>query len=54
MGLPAISLPCRFTQNRLPIGLQIAGPHWREDLVLRLAYAYTNEATKVAYYVEES
>ena len=39
-GLPAISVPCGFTESGLPIGLQIAGPHWREDLVLRLAYAY--------------
>jgi aspartyl-tRNA(Asn)/glutamyl-tRNA(Gln) amidotransferase subunit A len=39
-GLPAVSVPCGFTQGGLPIGLQIAGPHWREDLVLRLAYAY--------------
>jgi aspartyl-tRNA(Asn)/glutamyl-tRNA(Gln) amidotransferase subunit A len=39
-GLPAISVPCGFTEAGLPIGLQIAGPHWREDLVLRLAYAY--------------
>ena len=39
-GLPAISVPCGFTQAGLPIGLQIAGPPWREDLVLRLAYAY--------------
>ncbi len=39
-GLPAISLPCGFTQSGLPIGLQIAGPYWREDLVLQLAYAY--------------
>jgi aspartyl-tRNA(Asn)/glutamyl-tRNA(Gln) amidotransferase subunit A len=39
-GLPAISVPCGFTQGGLPIGLQIAGPHWREDLVLRLAHAY--------------
>ncbi len=39
-GLPAISVPCGFTQNGLPVGLQIAGSHWREDLVLRLAYAY--------------
>ena len=39
-GLPAISVPCGFTQSGLPLGLQIAGPHWREDLVLRLAYAY--------------
>src|ERR1017187_4788474 len=39
-GLPAISVPCGFTKGGLPIGLQIAGPHWREDLVLRLAHAY--------------
>lgn len=39
-GLPTISLPCGFTQSGLPIGLQIAGPHWRDDLVLRLAHAY--------------
>lgn len=39
-GLPAISLPCGSTKSGLPIGLQIAGPHWREDLVLQLAYAY--------------
>lgn len=39
-GLPAISVPCGFTQNGLPIGLQIAGPPWREDLVLRLAHGY--------------
>jgi aspartyl-tRNA(Asn)/glutamyl-tRNA(Gln) amidotransferase subunit A len=39
-GLPAITVPCGFTESGLPIGLQIAGPHWREDLVLRLAYAY--------------
>jgi Asp-tRNA(Asn)/Glu-tRNA(Gln) amidotransferase A subunit family amidase len=39
-GLPAITVPCGFTGSGLPIGLQIAGPHWREDLVLRLAHAY--------------
>jgi aspartyl-tRNA(Asn)/glutamyl-tRNA(Gln) amidotransferase subunit A len=39
-GLPAVSVPCGFTQSGLPIGLQIAGPPWREDLVLRLAQAY--------------
>ena len=39
-GLPAISVPCGFTARGLPIGLQIAGAHWREDLVLRVAWAY--------------
>jgi aspartyl-tRNA(Asn)/glutamyl-tRNA(Gln) amidotransferase subunit A len=39
-GLPAISVPCGFTKSGLPVGLQIAGPRWREDRVLRLAQAY--------------
>ena len=39
-GLPAISVPCGLTKSGLPIGLQIAGAPWREDLVLRLAQAY--------------
>ena len=39
-GLPTISVPCGFASMGLPIGLQIAGPPWREDLVLRLANAY--------------
>jgi Asp-tRNA(Asn)/Glu-tRNA(Gln) amidotransferase A subunit family amidase len=39
-GLPAISLPCGFTEAGLPIGLQIVGPHWGEAQVLRVANAY--------------
>jgi len=42
-GLPAISIPCGFTKRGLPIGLQIAGLPWREDLVLRLAHAYEQQ-----------
>jgi aspartyl-tRNA(Asn)/glutamyl-tRNA(Gln) amidotransferase subunit A len=39
-GLPAISVPCGFTRAGLPIGMQIAGAHWAEASVLRLAHAY--------------
>ena len=39
-GLPAISIPCGFTESGLPIGLQIAGPHWGESRILQLAHAY--------------
>ena len=41
-GLPAISLPCGFTQAGLPIGLQLAAGPWRERLLLRVARAYEN------------
>jgi aspartyl-tRNA(Asn)/glutamyl-tRNA(Gln) amidotransferase subunit A len=39
-GVPAISVPCGFTKNGMPIGLMIAGPHFSEGKVLALAYAY--------------
>jgi aspartyl-tRNA(Asn)/glutamyl-tRNA(Gln) amidotransferase subunit A len=39
-GLPAISVPCGVTKSGLPIGLQIAGPHWAESRVLQVAHAY--------------
>lgn len=40
LGLPTISVPCGFTREGLPVGLQITGPHGGEVAVLRLAYAY--------------
>ncbi len=39
-GIPAISVPCGFTKDGLPIGLQLAAAPWREDLLLQAAYAY--------------
>lgn len=39
-GLPAISVPCGFTPDGLPIGLQIVGRPFEEATVLHLAYAY--------------
>jgi aspartyl-tRNA(Asn)/glutamyl-tRNA(Gln) amidotransferase subunit A len=39
-GLPALSLPCGFSSDGLPIGLQIVGRPWAEAAVLRLAHAY--------------
>jgi Asp-tRNA(Asn)/Glu-tRNA(Gln) amidotransferase A subunit family amidase len=39
-GIPTISLPCGVTSDGLPIGLQLAGPAWREDLLLQVAHAY--------------
>jgi aspartyl-tRNA(Asn)/glutamyl-tRNA(Gln) amidotransferase subunit A len=39
-GLPAISIPCGFSKQGLPIGLMIAGPRFSEGKVLALANAY--------------
>ena len=38
-GLPTISIPCGLTRAGLPIGLQIAGPPQREDLLLQFAHS---------------
>ena len=40
---PAMSVPCGFSRDGLPIGLQLVGPMQREDLVLRAAHAYQQE-----------
>lgn len=40
LGVPAISLPCGFSTEGLPIGLQLAGRWWDEGTMLRAAHAY--------------
>ena len=39
-GLPAISVPCGFTSNRLPVGLQLTGRMFDEATLFRVAEAY--------------
>jgi aspartyl-tRNA(Asn)/glutamyl-tRNA(Gln) amidotransferase subunit A len=39
-GLPAISIPCGFTSEGLPIGLQIISKAWADAKVLNAAYAF--------------
>lgn len=45
-GLPAISVPCGFTPNGLPVGIQIVGRHQADFAVLQLAHAF-EQATQV-------
>jgi len=39
-GLPGISIPCGFSKEGLPIGLQILGKPFDEEKVLRVAHAF--------------
>jgi aspartyl-tRNA(Asn)/glutamyl-tRNA(Gln) amidotransferase subunit A len=39
-GLPGLSVPCGFSKNGLPIGLQLIGKAFDEATLLRTAYAY--------------
>lgn len=39
-GVPALSVPCGFTSNKLPVGLQIIGPQFSEDKLLKVGSAY--------------
>jgi amidase len=40
LGNPAISVPCGFTPEGLPVGVQIVGRHQDEWGVLQLAHAF--------------
>ncbi len=46
VGYPAITVPAGYSNNGLPIGLQIVSRPWTEDKLLSMAYAF-EQATKV-------
>ncbi len=39
-GIPGISVPCGFSSEGLPIGLQILGKHFDEEMILKVAYNF--------------
>ncbi|HEX7974757.1 MAG TPA: Asp-tRNA(Asn)/Glu-tRNA(Gln) amidotransferase subunit GatA [Anaerolineales bacterium] len=39
-GVPGLAFPVGFDRHGLPVGMQLMGPHFREDLLLRLTHAY--------------
>lgn len=46
-GHPAMAVPCGFTRERLPVGLQLIGPRWGEEKLLAIAAAF-EEANSAA------
>ena len=40
LGLPSLSVPCGFTADGLPVGLQITGRHHADFAVLQLGHAF--------------
>ena len=42
-GLPTLSVPCGFSENNLPIALQIVGKPFDEVTVLRAGYTYQQQ-----------
>jgi aspartyl-tRNA(Asn)/glutamyl-tRNA(Gln) amidotransferase subunit A len=39
-GIPGLSVPCGFSKDGLPIGLQIMGNHFNEEMILKVAYGF--------------
>jgi len=39
-GIPALAFPCGFTPGNLPIGLQLMGPRWSEEILFNLGETY--------------
>ncbi|HHT9117875.1 MAG TPA: amidase family protein, partial [Candidatus Hypogeohydataceae bacterium YC38] len=42
-GIPGISIPCGFTEDNLPIGMQLMGRHFEEAGLLQVARAFERE-----------
>lgn len=43
-GIPGISVPCGFTKDGLPLGVQFLGSHFQEGKLIRIADAYEKAA----------
>jgi len=39
-GVPGLAFPVGFDAQGLPVGMQLMGPHFREDVLFRVAHAY--------------
>lgn len=41
-GVPGLAFPVGFDQQGLPIGMQFMGPHFKEEVLIKLVHAYQN------------
>ena len=48
-GFPALSVPCGKSEG-MPVGLQLVGPYFREDLLIRVAHAYQRAVDWESFY----
>jgi len=39
-GIPGMSVPCGFSSDGLPVGLQIMASHFNEEMILKVAYGF--------------
>lgn len=40
VGIPALAFPCGFSSSGMPLGVQLMGPYWSEQLIMETAHAY--------------
>jgi aspartyl-tRNA(Asn)/glutamyl-tRNA(Gln) amidotransferase subunit A len=52
-GIPAISIPCGWSKDGLPIGIQLAGNHFAEDTILNVAHRLENLLKESKVWVSE-
>ncbi len=44
-GIPSLALPCGFTKDKLPVGMQIMGPRWSEQRLFKLGNEYQKKTS---------
>jgi aspartyl-tRNA(Asn)/glutamyl-tRNA(Gln) amidotransferase subunit A len=45
VGVPSLAIPCGFSAEGLPVGMQLTAPMFREDLILSLAHQYQQKTS---------
>ena len=51
VGIPSLAIPCGFTENKLPIGMQLVGKMFSEEILLQAGYAFQ---CRTDYHIQKS